>query len=150
MAALRLSCIMQDPWSSLQHVGSLATASELWQKSPTSEIKNTLTWRIPWTEEPDGLPSIDLKELDATEHSTAHSPSITQELEAPTLCVAENPSVTYSQLSISVVHPHLQVQSTTVFTTEQSPYGSGWGQFKPIQGSTVLFRASICSLVKQE
>ena len=86
---------------------------------------STLTWRIPWTEEPGRLLSIDLKELDVTEHSTAHSPSITQELEAPTLCIAENPSVTYSQLSISVVHPHLQVQSTTVFTIEQSPHGSG-------------------------
>ena len=116
----------------------------------TANHFSTLTWRIPWTEEPSGLLSIDLKELNATEHSTAHSPSITQELEAPTLCIAENPSVTYSQLSISVVHPHLQVQSTTVFTIKQSPHGSGWGQFKPIQGSTILLRASICSLVKQE
>jgi len=91
----------------------------------TANHFSTLTWRIPWTEESGGLLSIDLKELDATEHSTAHSPSITQELEAPTLCIAENPSVTHSQLSISVVHPHLQVQSTTVFTIEQSPHGSG-------------------------
>ena len=36
----------------------------------TANHFSTLTWRIPWTEESGGLLSIDLKELDATEHST--------------------------------------------------------------------------------
>ena len=39
-----------------------------------------LAWRIPWTEEPGGLQSIDYKELDtaeATEHSTASNPYYT-------------------------------------------------------------------------
>ena len=32
-----------------------------------------LAWRIPWTEEPSGTSPWDLKELDKTEHSTAHN-----------------------------------------------------------------------------
>ena len=32
---------------------------------------STLAWKIPWTEEPGGLQSVDLKGLDTTEHTHA-------------------------------------------------------------------------------
>ena len=32
-----------------------------------------LTWEIPWTEEPGGLQSMGLQELDTTEHACTHT-----------------------------------------------------------------------------
>ena len=87
-AGERISYALQYLGASLvaQLVKNLSAMQETWVQSlgwedPLEKGKAThssiLAWRIPWTEEPGALQSIDHKELDtaeATEHSTASNP----------------------------------------------------------------------------
>ena len=54
---------MQEMW-----VRSLGWADPLEEKMAT--LSSTLTWRIPWTEEPGGLQSMGSQESDTTERLT--------------------------------------------------------------------------------
>ena len=55
--------VMQETW-----VWSLSWEDPLEKEMVT--LSSILTWRIPWTEEPGGLQSMGLKELDTTERLT--------------------------------------------------------------------------------
>ena len=58
---------MQESW-----VQSLGLQEEPLEEEMATH-SSTLAWRIPWIEEPGGLQSTgSQKELDLTEHSTAH------------------------------------------------------------------------------
>jgi len=59
-------------------VGSLGQEDPLaWEMATQSSI---LAWKIPWTEEPGGLPSWDHKEMDMTEHTHAQAFSLVSDL----------------------------------------------------------------------
>ena len=44
-----------------------------------STYSSMLVWEIPWTEDPSGLQSRRLQELDMTEHTCMHVPAIRQD-----------------------------------------------------------------------
>ena len=59
-------------------VGPLGQEDPLvWEMATQSSI---LAWKIPWTEEPGGLPSWDHKELDMTEHTHTQAFSLVSDL----------------------------------------------------------------------
>ena len=77
----------QYSWASLvaQMVKNLPAKWETWVQSlgwqdplekGTATHSSILAWRIPWTEEPDGLESMGCKELDTTEQLT-HADNLT-------------------------------------------------------------------------
>ena len=56
---------LKNPSASAGDVQSLGWEDPLEEEMATRS--SILAWRIPWTEEPGGLPSMGLKELDTTE-----------------------------------------------------------------------------------
>ena len=56
----------------IRHTGLIPESGRSLEKGITTH-SSVLSWRIPWTEEPGGLQSMGLQELDMTERLSIHT-----------------------------------------------------------------------------